>query len=109
MILVGEIGIPRDTFLYDLKWWEVKCIIRGYNRRHRDLWSSARWSTYSMMRAFAGDDKLAEAGIHGPGDILKLPWDKTPLPPISQEEKEELQAEMDAINAANNDEVNPAP
>ena len=32
---MGEIGIPRREFLYDIRFWEVRRIIRGY--RQRDL------------------------------------------------------------------------
>jgi hypothetical protein len=31
---------------------------------------------------------------------LKFPWEKEPAPPITDEERNELQAEMDAINKA---------
>ena len=30
---MGEIGIPRREFLYDIRIWEVRRIIRGYRRR----------------------------------------------------------------------------
>ena len=30
---MGEIGIPRREFLYDLRFWEVRRIIRGYRSR----------------------------------------------------------------------------
>ena len=32
-MLVGEIGIPRREFLFDIQYWEVVRIIRGYRRR----------------------------------------------------------------------------
>jgi hypothetical protein len=32
---VGEIGIPRREFLYDLRFWEVRRIVRGYRNRDR--------------------------------------------------------------------------
>jgi hypothetical protein len=32
---VGEIGIPRHEFLYELTWWEINSIIRGYRKRNR--------------------------------------------------------------------------
>lgn len=32
---MGEIGIPRREFLYDLRFWEVRRIVRGYRRRDR--------------------------------------------------------------------------
>ena len=34
-MLVGEIGIPRREFLYDLRFWEVRRIVRGYRNRDR--------------------------------------------------------------------------
>ena len=32
---MGEIGISRREFLYELRFWEVDCIIKGYRRRNR--------------------------------------------------------------------------
>jgi hypothetical protein len=32
---VGEIGIPRREFLYDIRFWEVRRIVRGYRNRDR--------------------------------------------------------------------------
>lgn len=33
--MVGEIGIPRHEFLYEIQYWEVLRIVRGYRRRGR--------------------------------------------------------------------------
>ena len=98
---MGEIGYNRHEFLHELKWWEVRCIIRGYNRRHRDLWSSTRWQTYNLMQAFCGGKALNEAGIYKPTDLIKFPWDTAPVTPLSQSEVEDMQAEIRAMNAAN--------
>ena len=98
---MGEIGYNRHEFLHELKWWEIRSIIRGYNRRHRDLWSSTRWQTYNFMQAFCGGKALNEAGIHKPTDLIKFPWDSAPVAPLSQSEVEDMQAEIDAINAQN--------
>ena len=95
---MGEIGITPADFKR-LRWWEIRCIIRGYNRRHRDLWSSTRWQTYNIMASFVGGDKLSEKGINSPKDLLKFPWDTQPVS-LSKSEVEEMQAEIDAINAA---------
>ena len=97
---MGEIGYNRHEFLHELKWWEIRSIIRGYNRRHRDLWSSTRWQTYNLMQAFCGGKALNEAGIHKPTDLIKFPWDSAPVANITEDEALELQAEIDAINAA---------
>ena len=32
---MGEIGIPRREFLYDIRFWEVRRIKRGYRLRDR--------------------------------------------------------------------------
>ena len=99
-MLVGEIGITPADFKR-LRWWEIRSIIRGYNRRHRDLWSSTRWQTYNIMASFVGGDKLSEKGINSPKDLLKLPWDTAPVAPLSQSEVEDMQAEIRAMNAQN--------
>ena len=97
---MGEIGITTGQFYYGLRWWEIKAIIRGYNRRHRDQWSATRWQTYNLMCAFAGSKSLNESGIHGPKDLLPLPWDTADdIPSLSDEEYAEMQADIDSWNA----------
>ena len=32
---MAEIGIPRREFLYDIRFWEVRRIVRGYRNRDR--------------------------------------------------------------------------
>ena len=98
---MGEIGIPRHEFLHELSWWEIRCIIRGYNRRHRDLWSATRWQTYNIMSAQVGGKQLSEKGINSVHDLLPLPWDDTKAGLPTQEEVDDMVAEINAINAAN--------
>lgn len=97
---MGEIGLSRLEYLYELTFCDLLLIERGYERRHRHLWSAERWSTYHIMAAFVGGDKLAEKGVHKPQDLIKFPWESEPVSPITQEEAAELQAEIDAINAS---------
>ncbi len=47
-LLVGEIGISRREFWYELTWREVRAIIGGYNRRRRDGWEQARLTAYHV-------------------------------------------------------------
>ena len=101
---MGEIGYDRHEFLHELKWWEIRSIIRGYNRRHRDLWSSTRWQTYNLMQAFCGGKALNEAGIHKPTDLIKFPWDSATVATITEDEVKDMQAEIAAMNAAAADE-----
>lgn len=50
---MGEIGIPRHDFLYDLRFWEVRRIIRGYRKRNRlthQLLAECVYATVHVMR-----------------------------------------------------------
>lgn len=114
-ILVGEIGLSRHEVLYELRWWEVRAILRGYNRRDRQLLSLIRWQTYWLTTAQVGSEQMEKANIYGPADMLTFPWDiktddGTPIstPQPSDEEIERLRALMREENAKKN-EVNPRP
>ena len=50
-MLVGEIGIDRRAFLYDLRYWEVLRIIRGYRRRDWLKLQLMAECTYAAMYA----------------------------------------------------------
>ena len=86
-------------YLYELRYTDLLMIDRGYDRRHRHPWSIARWMTYNIMTAQCGSKAMREAGINSIEDLLKFPWDTEPVAPITDEERDNLLAEMDAINA----------
>ena len=92
---MGEIGIDRNCFLKELRWWEVRSIIRGYNRRQREMWSATRWQTYCLMETSMAD--LKKAGIEKPGDLLVFPWEETDRErgEVSESDIKELQELMD--------------
>ena len=94
---MGEIGISPDRFKYGLQWWEIHCIIKGYNRRRRDLWSATRWQTYNLMCVSTAD--LNKAGIYKQTDLIKFPWDKEQNVKITNEDVEAMKAELNEINA----------
>ena len=71
---MGEIGFPRDQFLYVLKWWEIKAIIDGYRKRERTYLLMTRWSTFMVMCTGMAD--LKKAGIHSAEDLLQFSWEK---------------------------------
>ena len=97
---MGEIGIPRREYLYDLTLCDLLMIERGYYRRSIDVWSASRWSTYHIMAAFVGGDALKKGGIFSPKDLMPLPWDTTPeLEEYTQADIEGLQADIDFANA----------
>jgi hypothetical protein len=92
-MLVGEIGIPRREFLYDLRFWEVRRIIRGYRQRDRlkhQLMAECVYAAIHVMRDPQG--KRVE-------DIFPMLFDDDDEPPLTKEDVAELQAEMDAINS----------
>jgi hypothetical protein len=71
---VGEIGIPIHDYYYELKWWELQAIERGYNLRHKEQWSAIRWMTFNIMAVMPYVD-LKKACIRNPIDLLPFPWD----------------------------------
>ena len=97
-LFVGEIGFPRREFLHELKWWEVRSIIRGYRRRERTLCIlSRRMAFWQVKTSMANTDK-----INVPSDLWPLAWDKEEkdsIPQITDEEKQELLDLMAAENA----------
>ena len=95
---MGEIGIDRKEYLYDLTNCDLLLIERGYDRRHRQLWSSTRWSTFYVMSAFQGSEQMAKNGIYSPSDLIKFPWEKEKVV-ISKEDQEQLMREIEAYQA----------
>ena len=95
-MLVGEIGFPRKEFLCELKWWEVKSIIRGYNVRRHDGWEQARLVAYNAHYCMGSKTTP-------PTVIQWLPfhWEKESCPKLSEEEVKEMQREMDEMNKMN--------
>lgn len=104
---MGEIGYNRREYLYELTNCDILLIERGYELRHRHLWSASRWETYHIMAAQIGTDSLKQAGIEKPADLIPLPGDKTEtddddsganIP--TQEEIERMRRQMMEENAA---------
>lgn len=72
---MGEIGINRHEYLYELLHWELEAIREGYDRRQWHVWSGLRWHAFQVMAAFAGSNAMKEGGINSPKDLMPLPWD----------------------------------
>lgn len=47
-MLVGEIGINRREYLYELKYCDILLIVRGYFKRHHYGWEQARFVAYHV-------------------------------------------------------------
>lgn len=94
---MGEIGIPRREFLYDILFWEAEAIIRGYKRRNVLLYQLQRVTAYSAYFSMR-ENKAGKS----PQQWLPLYFDrdyeeKGP-PPLSQEEIEGLLSDINAMN-----------
>lgn len=96
-MLVGEVGISRDEFLYTLRLWEIQAIIDGYRMRSRSLWESARMNAFFVMSTMAD---LKKNGIRSSEDLIRFPWevsDRERQP--TMDEQEQLREIMRRENA----------
>jgi hypothetical protein len=98
-LLVGEIGVSRHEFLYDLRFWEVDAIIRGYRRRnrltHQLLAEIVYTTTYSMR-----DPKGKK--VEGMFPMLFDDDDDSDEPIMTKEDSDELQQLMEDLNSQQN-------
>ena len=92
---MGEIGIPRREFLYDLRFWEVRRIVRGYRQRDRLKNQLIAECAYAAMFAMRDSKGKTVADMF---PMLFDTDDDDNEPPISAEDVAELQAVMDALN-----------
>lgn len=95
---MGEIGIPRREFLYDLRFWEVRRIIRGYRQRDRLKHQLIAECAYAAMYAMRDSQGKTVA------DIFPMLFDDDnddDEPPISEEDVADMQAMMEAFNNIN--------
>lgn len=94
---MGEIGIPRREFLYDIQFWEVRRIIRGYRQRdrlkHQLLAECVYAATYAMRDPKGKTVEDLFPGIFEEDDGIEA------TPEMSDEEYNELQDLMANINA----------
>lgn len=94
---MGEIGISRREFLYDIRFWEVRRIIFGYRRRDRlkhQLLAECAYAAIYAMRDPNG--KTAEDLFPG---IFEDDDENKATPEMSDEDYNELQDLMASINA----------
>ena len=97
-LFVGEIGISRREFLYEIKAWEARRIIKGYQRRNILHYQLQRMQVWASMFCMGNPEKKS------PTDIFHLyfdDFDKESDQPISDDEIREMQDMMATINKAN--------
>lgn len=93
---MGEIGIPRREFLYDLRYWEAHLIFNGYRRRHRLLHQLIAENVYATIHTMR-DPKGKTVSDMFPqvfDDDDEYEFES----PISDEEAQEMQGLIDAEN-----------
>ena len=99
-MLVGEIGISRREFLYELRFWEVDCIIKGYRRRNRlthQLLAEIVYTTTYSMRDPKG--KTVEGMFPM---LFDDDDDDSDEPIMTKEDSDELQQLMEDLNSQQN-------
>lgn len=69
-MLVGEIGVPRRDFLYDIRFWEARRIIKGYVRRDRIMKEMQRLTAFCTYFSMRNNDEQLQ-----PHQWLTLPWE----------------------------------
>ena len=99
-MLVGEIGVHRETFLYDMRYWEILAITRGYFRRYHPMYDAARLIAHQTHYCM-GVPKGQSAKT--PREWLPFSWEQTEGREISDlpsaDEIERLRREMREYNA----------
>lgn len=94
-MFVGEIGIPRREFLYDLKFWEVRRINRGYRKRGKIFMQLLAENVYASTYALrSAEGKKVQ-------DMFPSIFDDDDdevEPPMTEDEKQELLDLMAAEN-----------
>ncbi len=70
---MGEIGFPRQEFLNDIRWWEVRSIIRGYNARHRTSWEQSRFVAHQVHYCMG---VAPGQSVKTPAEWITFPWER---------------------------------
>ena len=96
--VVGEIGTDWFDYLYRLAYWQIMLIERGYYRRNVLLYQLLRENIFASAFCMGGNKSGKTSS-----DLLPLYLDRYKTGDdavLTDEERDELQAEMDAMNAA---------
>jgi hypothetical protein len=98
-MVVGEAQRPRSEFLYELDYWEITAIIRGFRRRQESDLERTRWQTFHLLASMVD---MKSAGLRYPSDLLPLPHDPKNIAEgdmPNEDEINEMVADMNRINA----------
>ena len=93
---MGEIGLPRREFLYDIRFWEARRIIRGYRKRGRIFMQLLAENVYASTFAFRGSEGKTVKDMF---PTIFEDDDYEAEQDITANDIDELQAEGAALNA----------
>jgi hypothetical protein len=96
---VGEIGIPRREFLYDIRFWEVRRLIRGY--RQRDLLKHQLMAECAYAATYAMRDSQGKTVA----DMFPMLFDNEEAEEqiLSEKERDEMLSLIDEVNGQGNE------
>lgn len=104
-LVVGEIGIGREEFLYQMAFWEIRRVVAGYRDRQRAAWEVARWQTFWLMQVGMADTSRIDFDT-----LLRFPWEKQDdNSGPTDEEIERLREDLRAYNKSNDRCESPPP
>ena len=93
---MGEIGIPRREFLYDITFWEARRIIRGYRKRGKIFMQLLAENVYASTFSYRSSEGKTVADIF-PSLFSQEEEETEPI--ITAEEHKELQDIIATENA----------
>ena len=88
--------MSRHEFLYDIKFWEARRILRGYRKRGRIFMQLLAENVYASAFAFRGSEGKTVKDMF-PAIFEDDDYDMEP--PLSDEDRQELEDLMAAENA----------
>lgn len=66
-----------------MKLWEIRAIIRGYQKRHREQWHQTRFLSWIVANGFGGK-------IDQPEELITFPWEKGDDEEVDYEELQRM-------------------
>lgn len=98
-LLVGEIGIPRKEYLYELQLWEIILITRGYWRRQHPSWEQSRLIAYNVRYCMGVPKGQSPVDLQ---EWLPFPWEgNTGQNDVSEDDVQDILASIREENRKN--------
>lgn len=94
---MGEIGIQRKEFLYELQYIDLLLISRGYFCRYHPMYDAARLIMHQVHYCMG----VPKGGIVKlPKELVTFSWEKEKSLPVSDEDIEQMRREIRQENEA---------